>query len=191
MHQTIAPARYTRIAMLLHWLVAILMIANVVLGLSAESWPDDWVRPVIDTHKSIGITVLGLAILRLLWRLAHTPPAMPSDTPAFERRAAHFVHWALYGLMFALPLSGWLHDSAWSAAASHPMYLFSLFEWPRLAFVNGFGQPMQDQLHDLLGLVHISFGYALYALLALHIVGALKHQFIDRNAEFQRILPFN
>ncbi len=183
--------RYTRLAMLLHWLIAAMMITNVMLALIAESLPDDWVRPAIDTHKSIGITVLGLGLVRLLWRVANTPPEMPAAYPSLERRAAHVAHWALYGVMFALPLSGWLHDSAWAQAAAHPMYLFGLFEWPRLGFVGGFSQPMQDQLHDLLGWAHTSFGYLLYALLALHILGALKHQFIDRHAEFQRILPLN
>jgi cytochrome b561 len=184
-------ARYTRLAMLLHWLIAAMMIANVMLALIAESLPDDWVRPAIDTHKSIGITVLGLVVVRLLWRVANPPPAMPAAYPKIERQVAHIAHWALYGVMFALPLSGWLHDSAWAQAATHPMYLFGLFEWPRLGFAGGFAQPMQDHLHDLLGLVHVSFGYALYALLALHIIGALKHQFIDRHAEFQRILPID
>ncbi len=183
------PARYTRTAMLLHWLIAALMIGNVILAWTAESLPDDWVRPAIDTHKSIGITVLGLAVLRLLWRFAHTPPPMPTDYAAIERRFAHKAHWGLYLLMFALPLSGWLHDSAWSAAAAHPMYMFGLFEWPRLGFVNGFPLAQQDHLHDLLGLVHTRFGYVLYVLLALHILGALKHQFIDGHAEFQRMWP--
>jgi cytochrome b561 len=175
--------------MALHWLIAALIIGNVVLAWTAESLPDDWVRPVIDTHKSIGITVLGLAALRLLWRIANPPPPMPADYPALERRAAHGVHWLLYSVMFALPLSGWLHDSAWSQAAKHPMYLFGLFEWPRLGIVNGLPLPQQDRLHDLLGLVHTSFGFVLYALLGLHVLGALKHQFWDGHAEFRRIWP--
>ena len=76
---TSLSSRYTRTAMTLHWLIALLMIGNVVLGLSADSWPDDWVRPVVDTHKSIGITVLGLALMRILWRVTHKPPPLPRD----------------------------------------------------------------------------------------------------------------
>ncbi len=81
-----ASWRYTHTAMLLHWIIAVLVIGNVVLGLSADSLPDDWVRPVIDTHKSIGITVLCLVLLRILWRVSHRPPPLPADFPAWERR---------------------------------------------------------------------------------------------------------
>ncbi len=182
--------RYTRLAMLLHWLVAVLMIGNILLIWSSDYVPDDSVRPIIDTHKSIGITVLGLAILRLLWRFANKPPPLPESYPPIEKRAAHGAHWVLYGLMFALPLSGWAHDSAWSAAASHPMFLFGLVRWPRLGFLQGFDPKTQDWWHDTLGLVHTWFGYVLMAMLALHVLGALKHQFLDGDREFQRMLPW-
>lgn len=185
----IAGPRYTRIAMLLHWLVAALIISNVVLIWTVDLWSDERVRPVIDTHKSIGITVLGLALLRLLWRLANPPPPMPASLQPWEKRAAHTAHWLLYALIFALPLSGWLHDSAWKDAGTHPMYLFGLFEWPRIAAAGGFDPATQDRLHDALGLAHTAFGYGLYALLALHVLGALKHQFYDGHAELERMWP--
>lgn len=186
----IKSGRYTRIAMLLHWLIAALIVANVALIWSVDLLPDESVRPVIDTHKSIGITVLGLAILRVLWRVAHKPPAMPQAYARWERVAAHTAHGALYVIIFALPLSGWLHDSAWNAAASHPMRLFGLFEWPRIAIFNGYDPASRDVLHDQLGALHTWCGYILYALLAAHIIGALKHQWLDRQAELQRILPW-
>ena len=185
----ISAGRYTGIAMLLHWLVAALIIGNVALIWTVNWVPEDQVRAVIDTHKSLGITVLGLAVLRLLWRFANPPPAMPAGTARWEKRFAHVAHWALYLLIFALPISGWLHDSAWKDAATHPMYLFGLFEWPRIAAVAGHNAVAQDRLHDQLGSLHIWLGYGLYALFGLHIAGALKHQFIDGHAELQRILP--
>jgi cytochrome b561 len=181
--------RYTPIAITLHWLVAVLMIINVALVLTVDYWPEAWVRPVIDTHKSIGITVLGLALLRLLWRLGHAPPPLPADMPALERRGAHAAHWLLYLVIFALPLSGWLHDSAWKDAASHPMTLFGAIPWPRIGFITGLEAGLKEQLHDIFGEVHEWFGYGLYGLVALHIAGALKHQFIDRHAELQRMWP--
>jgi len=181
---------YTRMAMLLHWLVAVLMIANIPLIWSSDFVPDDSVRPIVDTHKSIGITVLGLAILRLMWRLANPPPPWPLSYKPWETRAAHAAHWVLYGLMFALPLSGWAHDSAWAAAPSHPMFLFGLFEWPRFGFLQGLAPATQDWWHDMLGAVHAWFAYVLMAVLALHILGALKHQFIDHDRELQRMLPW-
>ena len=186
----IEPIRYTRMAMLLHWAIAALIIANVALIWTVGLLPDDSVRPVIDTHKSIGITVLGLALMRVLWRASHPPPPMPAGYKRWERMAAHAAHIALYGIIFALPLSGWLHDSAWTAAATHPMYYFGLFEWPRIAIFNGLDHAQRDVVHDQLGAVHAWFGYILYGLLAAHIIGALKHQWLDHHPELQRILPW-
>ena len=133
--ETEAPLRYTRTAMALHWLIALMIICNVLLGLFGESFPDGWVRPAIDTHKSIGITVLGLVILRILWRLSHKPPPLPRTFPKWEHVAAHVAHFLLYLLMIGLPLSGWLHDSAWKAAATHPMHLYGFIPWPRIGYV--------------------------------------------------------
>jgi len=104
--------RYTLPAIWLHWIVAALILVNIALGLTADFFPDAWVRTVIDTHKSVGISVLGLAILRLAWRLSHNPPPLPATYPSFERTFAHLVHILLYVAIFALPLTGWAHDSA-------------------------------------------------------------------------------
>ena len=184
------PARYTRVAAILHWLVALLIVINVVLGVWANHAPDEWVRPMIDTHKSIGITVLGLAVLRLLWRLSHPPPKLPETYARWERLAAHGAHLALYVWIFALPITGWLHDSAWKEAATHPLFLFDVVPWFRLGFVEGLDPAVKEPLHTVLGTVHFWFGYLLYGLLALHVAGALKHQWLDRQPELQRINPF-
>jgi cytochrome b561 len=182
-------------AIVLHWSIAVLIIANVAMGLGAQWIPDGWVRPVIDTHKSVGITVLGLAILRVLWRLTHRPPPLLAHTdPAgawdrIEHAAAHVTHLLLYFLIFLLPLSGWAHDSAWKDAATHPMYLFGLFEWPRIGWVTGLDAALKETLHDRFGSLHTWLGYCLYALLALHIAGALKHEWIDRQSVIRRMLP--
>lgn len=179
--------RYTRVAVVLHWLVAVLIVVNVALVLLVDHLPDDWVRPVIDTHKSIGITVLGLALLRLLWRVANPPPPMSTSYARWARKAARAVHGLFYLLMIALPLSGWMHDSAWKDAATHPMRLFGLFGWPRISFIQSIEPVFRESLHTLLGTVHTSLGYALYVLLALHIGAALKHQWLDREPELQRM----
>jgi cytochrome b561 len=182
-----ASDRYTRTAVVLHWLVAVLIVVNIVLGLGAESLPDDWVRLAIDAHKSTGITVLGLALLRILWRVAHPPPPLPRTYARWERFAAHAAHGALYALMLLLPLSGWLHDSAWKDAATHPMQLFGLVPWPRIAFIEHIEPVTKETLHDLFYAFHTGFGYVLYALVALHVGGALKHQLFDREAELERM----
>lgn len=182
-----ARVRYTRVAIFLHWLIAVLIVMNVVAGLTADSLPDAWVRPVIDTHKSIGLTVLGLALLRLLWRFSHAPPPLPPQYPRWERVAAHTGHGLLYLVMIALPVTGWMHDSAWNAAATHPMRWFNWFEVPRISMIAELDPTVKESLHTLFGQFHTWSGYALYALVAVHIGAALKHQFIDKEAELQRM----
>ena len=177
--------------MILHWLVAVLIGINIALIWSVDLWPDEAVRPVVDTHKSIGITVLGLAILRLLWRAAHRPPPLPATYAAWEKRAAQAAHMALYVLIFAIPLSGWMHDSAWKDAAQFPMKLFGLVPWPRIGVITDLDPQTKETLHDLFGGVHVWLSYVLYALFALHVAGALKHQWLDKEPEIQRMLPPN
>ncbi|MET3493577.1 cytochrome b [Variovorax boronicumulans] len=181
--------RYTRTAIALHWLIALLMAVNIALILLVNYYPDEWVRPAIDTHKSTGITVLGLVILRILWRFTHRPPAMPDTYGRLERMAAHAAHGVLYLLMILLPLSGWMHDSAWKDAATHPMQLFGLFEWPRIGWIMGIEPVLKETWHSVLGGVHTWAGYVFYVLFALHVLAALKHQFFDGEAELQRMLP--
>ncbi len=183
-----AVQRYTRTAMVLHWIVAVLIVGNVALGLAADSLPEDWVRSAVDTHKSIGITVLGLAVLRLLWRFAHRPPPMPDSYARSERLGAHAAHVALYVLIFALPLSGWMHDSAWNGGATHPVFLYGVIPWFRIPALANLDPATKDHLHAVLFTYHVWFGYALYGLLGLHVLGALKHQFWDREAELQRMM---
>jgi cytochrome b561 len=101
--------------------------------------------------------------------------------------AAHVAHWVLYGLMLALPISGWIHDSAWKDAATHPMQLFGLVPWPRIGFIEAIEPTLKDVLHTRFGELHVYLGYVLYVLLALHIGGALKHQWLDHEKELQRM----
>ncbi len=180
--------RYTRTAMVLHWLIAALIICNVVLIWSVGLFPDNVVRPVIDTHKSIGITVLGLGLLRVLWRLSHRPPDLPRSYPRLERAGAHLAHVLLYVLILGLPISGWIHDSAFKDAAATPLYLFGLIPWPRIGFIMALDPAVKERVHTLWFNIHSSLAYVLYALLALHVLGALKHQFIDKEPEFGRML---
>ena len=181
------PARYTGTAIALHWIVALLVIVNVGL---AWAWPlaaDDMVRPLINTHKSIGITLLLLVTMRLLWRLTHRPPALPDHHKPWEKRAAHTAHILLYVIMFALPLSGWIMDSAWAKAADNPNFWFGLFEWPRLGFIMTLDPVTKKSVHGLFGEMHEIAGYILYFLVVVHIGGALKHQFLDKDRELARM----
>ena len=181
--------RYTRTAMLLHWLVAALIVGNVVLVWVVDLLPDDMVRPAINTHKSIGLTVLGLALLRVLWRLSHRPPPLPRSYPMVERLGAHAAHVMLYVLILGLPLSGWFHDSAFKDAAAHPLTIFGI-PWFRIGAIEHMEPAAKEHFHAVWFQIHASLAYVLYGLLALHVAGALKHQFIDHEAEFGRMLPW-
>ena len=182
--------RYTGTAILLHWLIAALILANLVIVWVIDLLPDGMVRPAIDTHKSIGLTVLGLALMRVLWRLSHRPPALPRSYPWVERVGAHSAHLLLYGLILGLPISGWIHDSAFKDAAAHPLTLFYVIPWFRIGPIMRLDPATKAQVHATWFAIHTWLAYALYALLALHVLGALKHQFIDKEAEFGRIWPW-
>ena len=179
--------RYTRVAAALHWGVAVLIVLNVVLAFVAEALPDDFVRPAIDLHKSVGLTVLGLVVLRILWRVAHPPPPMPASYGRLERAGAHAAHLVLYGLILVLPVSGWLHDSAFKQAAAHPLRLFWVVPWFRIGAIQNLEPATKEAVHSGFYALHAWSAYALYALLALHVLGALKHQWIDGEAELQRL----
>ena len=181
------PARYTGTAIALHWIVALLVIVNVSLAWAWPLAPDDMVRPLINTHKSIGISLLLLVTMRLLWRLTHRPPALPDHHKPWEKRAAHTAHILLYVIMFALPLSGWIMDSAWEKAADNPNFWFGLFEWPRLGFIMTLDPATKKSVHGLFGEMHEIAGYILYFLVVVHVGGALKHQFLDKDRELARM----
>jgi cytochrome b561 len=184
-----ASPRYTRVAIFLHWIVAVLIVFNVVMIWTISLWPEDWDRPIIDLHKSIGITVLGLVLMRILWRIGNKPPPLPQSYPAVERHAAHAAHAVLYVLILAIPISGWMHDSAWKGAPTHPMTLFGLVPWPRIAAIAQVDAAEKERLHTLFFAFHQWFAYALYGLVGLHVAAALKHQWIDKKPELQRMAP--
>lgn len=181
------PARYTGVAIAFHWIIAVLMIVNVALAWAWPIAPDEAVRPLINNHKSIGITVLALVTMRLLWRLTHRPPALPESHKPWEKRAAHTAHMVLYVVMFALPLSGWIMDSAWEKAADNPNFWFGLFEWPRLGFIMSMDAVAKKEVHGVFHEVHEIAGFILYFLVVVHIAGALKHQLIDKDRELARM----
>ncbi len=181
--------RYTNTAIAFHWIVALLMIVNVGLAWAWPVAPDDAVRPLINNHKSIGITLLALVTMRLLWRLTHPAPPLEAGLKSWERGLAHWVHIGLYIIMFTLPLSGWIMDSAWEKAAGNPNFWFGLFEWPRLGFVMAMDPATKKSVHDIFGETHEIAAKILYLLVFLHIAGALKHQYLDKHRSIARMMP--
>lgn len=175
---SLAERRYSRVAMWFHWIIATLIITNLFLGFFREDFGKDAVRPLITTHKSIGITVLALSLGRLAWRLSHRPPAYDAAMKAWEKTLARIVHWLFYGLMIAVPLSGW----AMSSAAGRPTTFFTLFAVGFLP-VSPESKDFWDELHELL-----SFG--LIGLIVLHVGGALKHHFEGHKHVIGRMAPW-
>ena len=182
-------ARYNTVAMTLHWVVASFLVVNIAVGLAAANADDANVRSLVDLHKSLGLTALGLVILRILWRLANKPPPLPNAYPKAERVGAHAAHFLLYAVMLLLPLTGYIHDSAWKLAATHPIVLYGLVQFPRIGFIVALDPATKEQLHSIFSAAHVYLGYALYGLVALHLLAVAKHHAIDHEEELQRMLP--
>ena len=174
----ISPVRYTSTAMALHWLLALAIVGAFSLGLYMADLPFSPQRvKLYNWHKWAGVTILALSALRLLWRLTHQPPA-DAAMPAWQQRAAHLAHRGLYLLFFAVPLAGW----AYSSAAGFPIVWFGVLPLPDLL-------PVDKALAEAIKPVHGWLAWTLMVVVALHVAGALKHQFIERDGLIARMWP--
>jgi cytochrome b561 len=182
------PDKYTKPAVILHWLVALGMLYNLVSMLILDDNARS--RPFIELHKSVGITVLGLVLLRVLWRAANEPPALPATYKPWERTLSHVVHGALYVMIFVMPMSGWIMNSASfnkKTGLPYGIDLYHVVPWFNLPFFNSMDAATRKGWHEFFGGMHALGGWAVLALLLLHIGGALKHQFMDKERELQRM----
>ena len=174
------PSRYTAVAQWLYWLIAALIATQFALAWSAVDLPLGLHKlALLARHKSFGMTVLMLALVRLLWRLTHRAPLLPDAMTPLERRLAKTTHGAFYVLLFAMPLTGWMMSSAKNYSVSW----FGLFTWPNLI-----GQ--SDDAFIFLRDTHEYLSYALFAIAVLHILAALKHHFWNKDDVLVRMLPF-
>ncbi|RFP11234.1 MULTISPECIES: cytochrome b [unclassified Duganella] len=172
--------RYTKTAMLLHWLTALLIIAAFFLGLTMVD-----IHGITPTklkyyswHKWLGVTVLGVAAIRLLWRSANRPPPPLASIPAWQHKVADGMHYLLYFFIFAVPISGYLY----SYAAGVPVVYLGLFQLPALIEPNA-------ELKPILKTVHYVLTMTMAAAVVAHALAALKHHFVDRDATLKRMLP--
>lgn len=172
--------RYTKTAMLLHWLTALLIIAAFFLGLVMVD-----IHGITPTklkyyawHKWLGVTVLAIACLRVLWRATHKPPPALASIPAWQHLAAEGMHYLLYFLIFAVPVSGYFYTSA----AGVPVVYLQLFQIPALIEPN-------TELKPILKTVHYVLTMTMAAAVVAHALAALKHHFLDRDATLKRMLP--
>jgi cytochrome b561 len=163
-----------------HWLVVLLIVNQWWIAERADNLPLGMAKiQALAWHKSFGLTILMLAVLRLVWRLMNPVPDLTAESRPWERALARLSHFLLYGLIFALPVSGWLMSSA----RNFPVSWFKLFQFPDLV------APNEQLFQQMRALHHLLFS-ALVVVALLHIAGALKHHFIDRNDVLKRMLPF-
>jgi cytochrome b561 len=174
-----ATNRYTRTAIALHWVAALLIACNLALGITMINLAlSPLTLRLYASHKWIGITVFLVAAARLAWR-SRNPPPPPVAMPEWQRRAAAATHAGLYALMFAVPLSGWIFSSATGVSV---VYL-GLFPLPDLV-------PKDKALAAVLAAIHGTLNFALLALVIVHAGAALRHGFVDRDGVLRRMLPF-
>lgn len=175
--------RYSSVAIVLHWAIAVLLVANVGLAWYADTLEGAAKGAVMGLHKPLGIVILLLTAARVIWRLTHRPPPLSPALKPWERTLARIVHVGFYAVLLALPLSGW----AMVSGGPRPIDMFGLFDWPKMGFLAG--QP--KLVGEVLGETHHLLAKAIvYGLVPLHILGALKHQFLDKDDTLGRMIPF-
>ena len=172
-----ATGRYTTVAIALHWLIALVVIGQFVLGWQMLGIPKDPPGPRVtafNLHKSIGLTLLMLMALRLAWRARHAPPP-PMPMPAWQERLARATHWLFYATLILLPLAGYLG----SAFSGYPVKYFgiTLPQWAA----------KHPQAKEIFEVTHLTLTWVLFTLFGLHVAGAIKHAFIDRDGLLARM----
>lgn len=180
---------YSKVAIFFHWLIAILIIGQLAGGLimvRVLSKGSSLKFELYQYHKSFGILILSLSVLRLIWRLTHRPPALPLTMPGWEKTLASMTHFIFYFFMLAIPLIGWAMVSVSPLGIS--TYLFEIVRLPHLPFWEGASDPAA--LEKQFKFIHEYLAFATIALLVLHIAAALKHHFHDRDDVLTRMLPF-
>lgn len=187
---TFSPhSRYSSVAIALHWAIALLIIGNIIGGLLLDTFldsPDPQMKAtgyvIIGLHKAFGITVIGLTLLRIVWRVANPAPPLPGHMTAFERILAKTTHFAFYALMLMMPLSGWAMSSA--SPKRYPIEYFGLFNVPFLPITQS--KATASMLHER----HEQLAWIAIALIVLHVAAALKHHVMDRDDVLVRMLPW-
>ncbi|HYC98605.1 cytochrome b [Brevundimonas sp.] len=171
--------RYSTVSLVLHWLIAALVVTQIALIAAHEATEGPISREFVTLHKSVGLSILMLTLVRLGWRIANPAIPLPVAMPRWQKLLARTNHVLFYVLLLAMPLVGW----AASSAAGRDIVWFGLFEWPLLP-ISG-GRETAGQLMDL----HEAAAKLLIFLVVLHIAGALKHQFLDRDNVLHRMIP--
>lgn len=171
--------RFTAIQRILHWLMAVCILAMLFIGVGMVSTVSAKYLTLLSIHKPLGIGILILAVLRLGLRLKAVAPALPRDLPELMRLAAKLSHVLLYSLMIAMPLLGW----GMLSAAAYPVELIGGYRLPAIL-------PQSDALHTVLWNAHRMLAFAFFALILVHIAAAFFHALIRRDRVFGAMAPF-
>lgn len=172
--------RYSSVSLILHWLIAALVVGQILLIMAADAVEGPAAGQWIGLHKSVGLSILVLTLGRLGWRIANPAIPLPDSQPRWQRLLARATHVLFYAILIGMPLVGW----AASSAAGRDILWFGLFQWPLLPI--GGGRETAGALMDM----HELAAKGLYVLIALHVLGALKHQFVDRDNVLHRMIPW-
>ena len=174
-----AAGKHSRAAVGLHWITALAVFGMLCVGFWMVGLPLGLLKlKVYAWHKWIGMAVLALTVARLLWRWRHPPPALPGSLRDWERRLAPIAHWTLFILLLAMPLSGWMMNSA----AGVGLYWFGYIPIPDLV-------PRDPDLFAALKTVHKVFSRLLIAVVALHVGAVIYHDVLRRDGVFRRMWP--
>ena len=183
-------SRYNGLAMLLHWLIAALLIGNIGLAWYFNSLPKLAQIPIVQVHKSIGISILILSLLRLAWRFTAIPPPLPPQMAVWERRVAAAVYVLFYVVMIGMPVTGWAMVSASQYIHVYPITLFGLAPWPPIYPLTVLAPAPMHQAHELFAGAHGLLAKLAYVLILVHVAAALRHQFVRRDDIMARMIPF-
>ena len=185
-----SQSRYNAVAMSLHWLIAALLISNIGLAWYFKTLSRTASIGPVQLHKSIGITILILSVLRVAWRFISPPPPLPASLAGWERVAANTAYVLFYVVMLGMPLSGWAMSSASPLIHVFPITLYHLVPVPAIGPLTTLPPAQMKQAHDIFEATHGLLAKLAYALIVLHVLAALRHQFIKRDEVVSRMVPF-
>ena len=174
-------SRYSTVSLILHWGIALAILTQVLLITAHEATEGERIsREFVEVHKALGITILLATLFRIVWRLMNPAPPLPAGMKPWEKVAARVTHVGFYVLLIFMPLSGW----AAMSARGRDISFWGLFDWPLLPIEGG--REMARTILDR----HEMGMKVVYVLVALHVIAALKHHFVDQDDVLRRMLPF-
>lgn len=177
---SLPATRYSRGAIILHWAIAALVLSTIPLGWYGSSSESAAAQSATNLHKTVGIVILALSLVRFVWRLSHKPPALPEHMAKPLRWLARISHGLFYFLLLVMPLSGWWMSSA---VPERHAFGFGIFDIPFLPVPRGFASAGPAHF------IHTTLAWMMVGLVVLHVAAALKHHFFDKDNVLARMLP--